>query len=232
MELLIDTANLEGIKKIYDIFPIEGVTTNPSILKQEGKDPLKQLRRIRAFLPHGAQLHVQVISNKAEDIIREAEAILSELGDNTFIKIPVFDQGIKAMKHLSARGINTTATAIYTPMQGFIAGKAGAKYVAPYVNRLDNIGFDGVEVAKNIHDMLQRHGLPTKVLAASFKNTQQVLTLCEYGIGSITATPDVLEQLINHQITSIAINDFNSDFASLVGGKKTMLDLIEQKRKQ
>ena len=229
MDLLIDSANLEGIKKIYDIFPVEGVTTNPSILKAAGKEPLSQLKKIRAFIPHGAQLHVQTISKTAENIIKEAEFILGELGDNTYIKIPVFDQGIKAMKILSSRGVNTTATAIYTPMQGFIAGKAGAKYVAPYVNRLDNIGFDGVEVAKNIHDMLERHHLNPKVLAASFKNTQQVLTLCEYGIGSITAAPDVLEQLINHQITSIAIDDFNKDFASLVGEGKTMLDLGKTK---
>ena len=229
MDLLIDSANLEGIKKIYDIFPVDGVTTNPSILKAAGKEPLSQLRKIRAFIPHGAQLHVQTISQTAEDIIKEAEFILGELGDNTYIKIPVFDQGIKAMKILSSRGINTTATAIYTPMQGFIAGKAGAKYVAPYVNRLDNIGFDGVKIAKNIHDMLERHHLNTKVLAASFKNSQQVLTLCEYGIGSITAAPDVLEQLINLDITSKAIEDFNKDFASLVGEGKTMLDLGKRK---
>ncbi len=225
MLTLIDTANLAGIRRIYDILPVDGVTTNPSILKKEGANPLEQLKKIRAFLPAGAQLHVQTVSTVAENIIKEAKFILRQLGDNTYIKIPVFDEGIKAMKQLSAMGVNTTATAIYTPMQGFMAAKAGVKFVAPYVNRLDNIGFDGVEVAKNIHDILVRHNLDTKVLAASFKNSQQVLSLCEYGIGSITASPEVLEQLITHQITSLAIEEFNKDFAAVAGEGKTMMDL-------
>lgn len=225
MLTLIDTANLEGIKRVYDILPIDGVTTNPSILKKEGANPLEQLKKIRALLPAGAQLHVQTVSTVASEIIKEAMFILRQLGDNTYIKIPVFDEGIKAMKQLSTMGVNTTATAIYTPMQGFMAAKAGVKFVAPYVNRLDNIGFDGVEVAKNIHDILVRHSLDTKVLAASFKNTQQVLSLCEYGIGSITASPEVLEQLITHQITSLAIEEFNKDFAAVAGEGKTMMDL-------
>lgn len=225
MLTLIDTANLEGIKRVYDILPVDGVTTNPSILKKEGANPLEQLKKIRALLPAGAQLHVQTVSTVASEIIKEAMFILRQLGDNTYIKIPVFDEGIKAMKQLSTMGVNTTATAIYTPMQGFMAAKAGVKFVAPYVNRLDNIGFDGVEVAKNIHDILVRHSLDTKVLAASFKNTQQVLSLCEYGIGSITASPEVLEQLITHQITSLAIEEFNKDFAAVAGEGKTMMDL-------
>ena len=225
MMYIIDTANLEGIKRVYDILPVDGVTTNPSILKKEGANPLEQLKKIRALLPAGAQLHVQTVSTVASEIIKEAMFILRQLGDNTYIKIPVFDEGIKAMKQLSTMGVNTTATAIYTPMQGFMAAKAGVKFVAPYVNRLDNIGFDGVEVAKNIHDILVRHSLDTKVLAASFKNTQQVLSLCEYGIGSITASPEVLEQLITHQITSLAIEEFNKDFAAVAGEGKTMMDL-------
>lgn len=225
MLMLVDSANMEGIRRSYDILPIDGVTTNPSILKNEGVNPMERLKEIRKFIPHGSQLHCQVISTTAQDILREAEHIIEELGDRTFIKIPVFEEGVKAMKILSRRGINVTATAIYTPMQGFIAGKAGASFVAPYVNRLDNIGFDGVEVAQEIHDMLTGHGLPTQVLAASFKNTQQVLGLCKYGIGAITAAPDVLEQLVRHQITEIAIDEFNRDFASVAGEGKTMLDL-------
>ena len=225
MYTLIDSADLNAIKKIYDIFPIDGVTTNPSILKNAGANPMERLKEIRSFMPHGAQLHVQTVSLTAPEIIKEAEHILKELGENTYIKIPVFDQGIKAMKMLHSMGINITATAIYTPMQAFIAAKAGASYVAPYVNRLDNVGFDGVEIARLIHDILTRHNMNTMVLAASFKNTQQVLNLCEHGIGAITAAPSVLEQLINHQMTESAIEDFTNDFFSVAGEDKTMLDL-------
>jgi len=225
MLILIDSANIDSIKRIYNFYPVDGVTTNPTILKKENTNPLERLKEIREFMPKYAQLHVQTISTTATEIVKEAEFILKELGEDTYIKIPVFDHGIKAMKILSDRGVNVTATAIYTAMQGFIAGKAGAKFVAPYVNRLDNIGFDGVDVATNIHNMLTAHNLDTKVLAASFKNSQQILSLCEYGIGSITAAPSVLEQLIHHQITDLAIEDFNRDFAELVGEGKTMMDL-------
>ena len=225
MSILIDSADIDAIKHIYDIFPIDGVTTNPSILKKAGANPMERLREIKAFIPHGSQLHVQVVSLTSSEIVQEAEHILDVLGESTFIKIPVFDEGIKAMKRLARRGLNITATAIYTPMQGFIAAKAGAKYVAPYVNRLDNVGFDGVEIAKNIHQILTRHNMEAQVLAASFKNSQQVLSLCEYGVGSITAAPDVLERLINHQMTSSAIDDFISDFRSIAGEDATMMDL-------
>lgn len=225
MFTLIDSADIDAIKRIYDFFPIDGVTTNPSILKKANANPMERLKEIRSFMPHGAQLHVQTVSMTAPEIIAEAEHILKELGENTYIKIPVFDQGIKAMKRLHRMGVNITATAIYTPMQAFIAAKAGAAFVAPYVNRLDNVGFDGVEIARQINDILKRHNMDTAVLAASFKNTQQVLNLCEYGIGAITASPSVLEHLINHQMTESAIDDFRSDFFSVAGEDKTMLDL-------
>lgn len=225
MYTLIDSADIDAIKRVYEFFPIDGVTTNPTILKNAGVNPMERLKEIRNFMPHGAQLHVQTISMTARDILTEAEHILKELGENTYIKIPVFDEGIKAMKRLKRMGINITATAIYTPMQGFIAAKAGASFVAPYVNRLDNVGFDGVEIARQIHDILTRHNMNSMVLAASFKNTQQILNLCEHGIGAITAAPQVLEQLINHQMTESAISDFTSDFFSVAGEDKTMLDL-------
>lgn len=225
MLTLIDSADIDAIKRIYDFFPVDGVTTNPTILKNAGVNPMERLKEIRSFMPHGAQLHVQTVSMTYKDIILEAEHILKELGDDTYIKIPVFDEGIKAMKRLHRLGINITATAIYTAMQAYIAAKAGASFVAPYVNRLDNVGFDGVEIARQIYDILSIHKMDTLVLAASFKNTQQVLNLCEHGIGAITASPAVLEQLINHQMTESAIEDFKADFYQVAGKNKTMLDL-------
>jgi len=133
MEMLLDTGNLEQIQKLYDIFPWDGVTTNPTILKRENKNPMEVLHEIRSFLPETAQLHVQMLSNTSEKIINEAKYVLDEIGGNIFIKIPVFGQGIKAIYELSKMGVNVTATAIYTAMQGYIAAKAGAAYVAPYM---------------------------------------------------------------------------------------------------
>ena len=121
--------------------------------------------------------------------------------------------------------VNITATAIYTAMQAFIAAKAGAIYTAPYVNRIDNMGADGVQVAKDIHDMFKMHNLNADVLAASFKNSQQVLNLCKHGIGSVTAAPDVIEGLIKHDATTNAVDVFTKDFYSLVGEGNTMENL-------
>ncbi len=147
MLILIDDANLDVIKEVYTKMPCDGVTTNPSILKRQNKNPMEVLKAIREYLPQQAQLHAQVISLKAEDMVKEAQHMRNVLGDDLYIKVPVTSEGIRAMKLLNDLNINITGTAIYTAMQGFIAGKAGAKYVAPYVNRLDNMGADGVHVS-------------------------------------------------------------------------------------
>jgi TalC/MipB family fructose-6-phosphate aldolase len=159
MKFIIDDANIELIKNIYEYFPVDGVTSNPTILAKAGRNPFEVLKEIREFIGKDAELHVQVISKIAEDMIEEAEHILKELGDNTFIKVPVTREGLKAIKVLKAKGVNITATAIYTSMQAYLAGKAGADYVAPYINRIDNLGFDGIEVAKEIHDIFKKNGL-------------------------------------------------------------------------
>lgn len=224
MELLFDTANLEQIKKLYNILPCDGITTNPTILKRENKNPIETLKEIRHFLPESGQLHVQLLSNTSDELVKEAKFVLSEIGKDTFIKIPVFDQGIKAMYELSKMGVRITATAIYTAMQGYIAAKAGAMYVAPYINRLDNMGGDGVKVAKDMHDILTIHHFNTKVLAASFKNTQHVLELCKYGVGAVTLSPEVVEQIYTLQLTIQAMDEFNKDFVDLCGEGKTMLN--------
>ena len=121
---------------------------------------------------------MQVLSDLADGMVEEAYKIRKELGDDTFIKIPTTKEGLKAIRILAAAGINVTATAIYTQMQAFLAAKAGAQYVAPYINRIDNLGSDGVRTAKEIHDMFRNYGFKTEVLAASFKNSQQGQELC------------------------------------------------------
>lgn len=224
MKFIIDDADVAKIKELYEYFQIDGVTTNPSILAKSGRQPYDVLKEIREFIGEAAELHVQVISTKAEGMIEEAAKIQKELGNNTFIKIPVTKEGLKAIKHLSSQGVKITATAIYTQMQAYLAGKAGADYAAPYVNRIDNLGADGVQVAKDIHDIFKKNGLKTEVLAASFKNSQQVLELCKYGVGAATIASDVIEGLIKNPIVTSAIDAFISDFEKLCGEGKTMKD--------
>lgn len=222
MKFIIDDADIKKIKEIYEYFPVDGVTTNPSILAKSGRQPFDVLKEIREFIGQEAELHVQVIASTAEGMIDDAERILKELGDNTFVKVPVTREGLKAIKILSKRGVKITATAIYTSMQAYLAGKAGADYAAPYVNRIDNLGADGVQTAKDIHDIFKKNNFKTEVLAASFKNSQQVLELCKYGVGASTIACDVIEGLIKNAIVTSAVDVFTADFEKLCGAGKTM----------
>ena len=224
MKLLIDDARIENIKAIYDLYPMEGVTTNPSILAKGGRNPYDVLCEIREFIGKKAELHVQVISEDTASMVAEGHKIAQVLGVNTYVKIPTIPEGLKAMRILSSEGYHVTATTIYTPMQAFLAAKAGADYAAPYLNRIDNLGADGVMVTKKIQDIYNRGDLHTKILAASFKNTQQVQELCEYGVGAATMTPDVIDNLIKNASVNFALDVFTQDFEKLCGKGKTMLD--------
>lgn len=222
MKLIIDDAHIDQIKKIYEFYPVDGVTTNPSILAKSGRKPYEVLREIREFIGSEAELHVQAVAKTAEGMIEDAHRIIAELGTNTYVKIPAVPEGFKAMKELNKEGILITATAIYTPLQGFLAGKCGASYAAPYINRIDNMGYNGIQVAKQMHDIFKKNNLKTEVLAASFKNSQQVLELCEYGVGASTVAPGVIEGLVKNQAITAAIEDFVKDFETLAGEGKTM----------
>lgn len=224
MKLLIDDANVAKIKKLYDLYPIDGVTTNPSILAKSGRQPYDVLKEIREFIGEEAELHAQVLSLTAEGMIAEAHKMVEILGKNTYIKVPTIPEGIKAMKALSAEGFNITATAIYTPMQAYLAAKAGADYAAPYVNRIDNLGANGIESTKMIQDIFVNNGFKTEILAASFKNANQVQELCAYGVGAATVAPDVIENLLKNACVTGAVQDFVNDFEGLCGKGKTMLD--------
>lgn len=224
MKLLIDDANIDRIKELYNYYPIDGVTTNPSILAKYGKPPYEALLAIREFIGNKAELHAQVISTTAEAMVEEGRKIERILGNNTYVKIPTIPEGLKAMQILRGEGYHVTATGIYTPMQAYLAAKAGAEYAAPYVNRMDNLGTDGVATTKKIQDIYVRNNLETRILAAGFKNSQQVQELCEYGVSCLTIASDVIENLIKNANVTAAVADFVADFESLCGPGKTMLN--------
>ncbi len=223
MKLCIDDANVEKIRRIYDLYPVDGVSTNPSILARTGRNPYEVLTEIRDIVGDG-ELFVQALSPSAEGMVEEAHRIAAELGRTTLTKIPCVPEGFKAMKLLKAEGLRFIGTAVYTPMQGFLAAKCGAEYVAPYVNRIDNMGFDGIQVSKDIHDAITRSGLDSGLLAASFKNSQQVLELVKYGVKAVTVAPDVIDALVKNPAIDAAIDQFTRDFGGLAGEGRTMAD--------
>ncbi|MBO4918807.1 MAG: fructose-6-phosphate aldolase [Erysipelotrichaceae bacterium] len=225
MKLLIDDANIEEIRRLMDLYPISGGSTNPSILAKYGNDPWNLLKQIRSLYGDHRDMHVQTIATDAQGMIDDGHRIAEELGKNTLIKIPCIPEGFKAMKALAKEGYRVTGTAVYTPLQAYLAFESGAEYVAPYVDRIDNMGFDGVQVVKTIQDIIDNNGYPCKIMAASFKNSQQVLELCAYGIDSATCGPAIIDNFTNNAAIQTAVDKFTADFEKAVGKGKTMANL-------
>ncbi|QAA30997.1 fructose-6-phosphate aldolase [Clostridium manihotivorum] len=216
MQLILDTGNLKEIQELSTILDIDGVTTNPTIVAKEKKNFVDLIKEIGEIIGDETPIHAQVISTSYEDIIEEA-TFISGLRENIYVKIPVTHDGLRAIKELKNKGIKITATAIFTAHQGFLAAKAGADYVAPYVNRLDNISADGVGTVKDLIQIIDRYGLSTKVLAASFKNTQQVIELMKAGVHSVTVPYDIAKAMMDHPLTDWSVDKFIQDWEAVYG---------------
>ena len=172
--------------------------------------------------------HIQTTGVTAAEIVREAELLKDFVRGNFYIKIPITDEGLKATAELKRRGIKVTETAIFTQQQAMFAAKAGADFVAPYVNRLDNIVSDGVNVVTEIVEMFEKHNISScKVLAASFKTVEQIHKIAMAGCHAVTINPELFDTLIYHPMTQYAIDDFNADWES-VYGKESILDIFEK----
>ena len=175
MEFIIDTVDLEEIRDAVDHLPIVGVTSNPSIVKKTSpKDFFGHMREIRKIIGDERSLHIQVIATEADEIVKEAHKIFEEVDDKVYVKVPTTYEGVKAMKILKAEGKNVTATAVYDLMQAYMALAAGADYIAPYTNRIGNLGNDPFELMAHLSNRIVEDGYDCKILAASFKGVQQV----------------------------------------------------------
>ena len=218
MIYILDTADLSAIRHCNEFYPLAGVTTNPSIIAKAKTDFWALVKEIRSIIGDDKMLHVQTTQTKAEDIVREAELLKRELGECFFVKIPIGEEGLKATMMLKKLGIGVTMTAIFTPAQALMAAAAGASFVAPYVNRLDNILADGVGVVSDIAQTFAVHGIGTEVLAASFKSPEQVIRVALAGGHTATLPPDVLKGLLTHPLTGAAIDSFSGDWERTFGG--------------
>ncbi len=226
MEFIIDTVNLDEIKEAVEYMPIVGVTSNPSIVKKTSpQNFFEHMREIRKIIGKERSLHVQVISKDCDTIVKEAHRILEEIDDQVYIKVPVSYEGIKAIKILKAEGVNVTATAVYDLMQGYMALAARADYIAPYVNRIGNLGADPMELINELSNRIVMDGYDTKIVAASFKGVQQVRDAFNYGVQSITAPVEVLKQIFKNPNIEKAVDDFNADWYAMYGEGTGICDL-------
>ena len=223
MIYILDTADLAAIKHCNEFYPLSGVTTNPSIIAKEKGDFWQILKEIRGVIGNDKMLHVQTVQTTAKKMVEEAKLIKEKIGGDIYIKIPIGEEGLKAVPMIKNLGIGVTMTAIFTPAQALMAAKAGADFVAPYVNRLDNILGDGTNVVAEIVQQFEIYGLDCKVLAASFKNAEQVHRCALCGCHSVTVSADVLNSLITHPMTDAAVEGFERDWKG-VYGDKTILD--------
>lgn len=226
MEILLDSANLKSIKRFGETLPLAGVTTNPSIIKKEGKiDFFAHLRKIRTIIGPQRSLHVQVVATDVEGILKDAEAIFDEVGEETYVKVPVTEEGLKAIKALKDQRRNVTATAIYTIFQADLAIAAGADYIAPYFNRMENLNIDAEQAVREMAGEIKRSGAQTKILAASFKNIGQVTAALRSGAQAVTAAPDVIAQGFAMPSIAQAVADFTHDWENIFGEGQTIASL-------
>ncbi len=219
MLYILDTANLDAIRHCNEYYPLAGVTTNPTIISKENADFWTLVTSIREIIGHDKMLHVQATQKTAEGIVEEAKLLRERLGENFYVKIPISEEGLKATMMLKKIGINVTVTAIFTPAQALLAAMAGADFVAPYANRLDNIIADGCAVVAEIVKQFEQYGLTCKVLAASFRNAEQVHKCSSVGCHSVTVSADILRKVITHPMTDTAVADFEKDWYSVYGDK-------------
>lgn len=217
MEFILDTADLEAVKQLDELLTIDGVTTNPSIITKSGKTPEQVIKEFIEYLRPEQKFFVQVVSTDYEQMIEEARYICVLRPKNTYVKIPVTHNGYRAIKQLKSEGLGVLATAIYSADEAFLAAMNGADYLAPYVNRMCNYG-DGIGQVLDLLQMLETQGFEnTKVLAASFKNVEQVHALIAAGIQSVTVPPEVVFNMINHPGTQIAVNEFSAAWREAYG---------------
>ena len=217
MQILLDTANLAQIKGVLPYFPIDGVTTNPSILAREAENVKDTLLEIRKLLGPDRMIFAQATAHDSAGILKQAKELSDFIGPNFYCKIPITVQGLRAVEMCREAGLKTLVTAIFTPMQALLAAKAGADYVAPYVDRLDNITSDGAAVVGEIVRLYKNYGYATKVLAASFKNIQQVYNVAAVGTHGVTVSAQLCENLIFHPYTDRSLEDFDISWRSRFG---------------
>lgn len=214
MKFFIDTANVEEIRKAWDVGVIDGVTTNPSLISKENREPVGLLKEICGIVD--GPVSAEAVSLSAGEMVKEA-GVLAGIHKNIVVKIPMTEEGLKAVKKLSAAGIKTNVTLVFSAGQALLAAKAGATYVSPFVGRLDDIGHSGMDLIRDMIDIFDNYMFSTEVIVASIRNPLHVLDAARIGAHIATIPYSVITQLLKHPLTDIGIEKFLKDWEKVKG---------------
>ena len=209
MKLFIDTANVDEIKAAADLGVVCGVTTNPSLIAKEGRVFEEVIKEITSIVD--GPISAEVVALDAEGMVKEALE-LAKIHKNIVIKIPMTLEGLKATKQLSAKGIKTNVTLIFSPTQALLAARAGATYVSPFVGRLDDIASNGISLISQIAEMFDIHDIKTEIISASIRGPQDVIDSALAGAHIATIPYKVIVQMSKHPLTDAGIEKFMADW--------------------
>ena len=216
MKFFIDTANVEDIRKANDMGVICGVTTNPSLIAKEGRDFKEVIKEITSIVDGPISGEVKATTTDAEGMIKEGREIAA-IHKNMVVKIPMTPEGLKAVKTLTAEGIKTNVTLVFSAGQALLAARAGATYVSPFLGRLDDISMPGIDLINDIMEIYQMHDIQTQIIAASVRNPIHVTDCALAGAHIATVPYNVIVQMTKHPLTDAGIEKFQKDYRAVFG---------------
>ena len=218
MKIFLDTADVDLIEKYYGTGLIDGVTTNPTLIKKSGYDPEEVYRKIA--LIGVDDISMEIVTDDSYEFLKEGRRLKEKFGEITTIKVPCTPEGLKGCKLLSKEGIRVNVTLIFSAAQAVLASKAGAAYVSPFVGRVDDNSFNGLNLIKEIADIYEKQArlynfVDTEILSASIRNVASVSKSFEYGAGIVTMPPSVFEKMYNHILTDKGLDLFQKDWEAV-----------------
>ena len=225
MFLLIDTANLDDIRRALESYPLAGVTTCPTIIVKEKRPFWEILKDIRSLIGNDRMLHAQVMGRTADEILRDAIALRERVPGKFFVKIPVSAEGFKAMPLVYKEGIDFTATTIHSAPQAILAAEHGASFLAPYINHIEDANESGSDLVRQVVEYISSRHLPSRILAASFRNVRQIMEVLAAGAHTVTLSPDLVWKLSDHPKTDASVAKFRDAWDGFYGSDKNIANL-------
>ena len=216
MKLFIDTANIEEIREISELGFVSGVTTNPSLIAKEGLDIVSVMKQITQIID--GPISAEVMALQCDEMVKEAQELV-KIHKNIVIKLPMCKEGLKAVKKLSSKGIKTNVTLIFSAVQALMAARAGATFVSPFVGRLEDIGAEGLQLISQTREIFDIHGIETEIISASIRTPIHVHESALAGAHIATVPFKILNQMINHPLTTAGMDKFIQDYEKAFGNR-------------